>query len=64
MSRQNRNRPRVDLLSFLVGVLAIIAATLALWAAFATVPAGMIIAVPIALVLLGGLGLLLSHNSR
>ncbi len=64
MARQNKRRPHADLLAFLVGVLAVIGAGFALWAAFAVIPAGAVVAVPIALVLLGGLGLYLGHNPK
>ncbi|WP_028707303.1 hypothetical protein [Propionicicella superfundia] len=59
-----RRRTRVDLLALLVGILAAAGASVALWSAFAAVPWGVVLAVPIALVLIGGLGLYLSQNSR
>lgn len=66
MHRPTRRGPptRIDLLAFLIGVLAIIGATIALWSAFGTVPGAALVAVPIALVLLGGLGLFLGHNHK
>lgn len=64
MTPSRSRRPRVDLPSFLVGILAVAGACVALWAAFAVVPWGVVLAVPVALVLVGGLGLYLSQHSR
>jgi hypothetical protein len=64
MTPRRSRGPRIDLPSFLVGILAIAGACVALWAAFAVVPWGVALAAPVALVLIGGLGLYLSQNSR
>lgn len=66
MTRHTRSgRRRVDVLALLIGILSVLIAAIALWAAFGTINWRVVAIVgPLALVLIGGLGLFLGRHPK